>query len=83
MENSNSETEISFRFTRLDKMQAITLEREVLGSLREDHVENNHYVVRVPTPLLLDGLFTLPFWPIARPLGSGVGSYHYPCSVLV
>jgi hypothetical protein len=34
----------------------------------------------MPTPLLLNGMFTLPFWPIARPLGSGVGSYHYPCN---
>lgn len=48
MKNSNTETEISFRFTRLDKMQAITLEREILGSIREDHVENNRYVVCVP-----------------------------------
>lgn len=48
MANSNTETKISFRFTRLDKMQAITLEREILGSLCEDHIENNRYVVRVP-----------------------------------
>lgn len=48
MENSNTKTEIDFRFTRLDKMQAITLEREILGAIREDHVENNYYVVRVP-----------------------------------
>ena len=48
METLVTETEISFRFTRLDKMQAITLEREILGSLRENHVENNCYVVRVP-----------------------------------
>jgi len=48
VENSNIETQISFRFNRLDKMQAFTLEREILGSLREDHVENNCYVVYVP-----------------------------------
>lgn len=48
MVNSNTEAEISFRFNNLDKMQAITLEREILGSLRENHVENNSYVVCVP-----------------------------------
>jgi hypothetical protein len=48
VKNSKAETLISFRFNRLDKMQAFTLEREILGSLREDHVENNYYVVSVP-----------------------------------
>jgi hypothetical protein len=48
VKNSTTKTEISFRFNRLDKMQAFTLEREILGSLREDHVENNYYVVSVP-----------------------------------
>ncbi len=46
--NSNSKAEISFRFTRLDKMQAFTLEREILGSSRQRQVENNNYVVCVP-----------------------------------
>lgn len=48
MKNSKAKALISFRFNRLDKMQAFTLEREILGSLREDHVENNYYVVYVP-----------------------------------
>ena len=45
---SNTEAEISFRFNSLDKMQAFTLEREILGSSRDNHVENNSYVVCVP-----------------------------------
>ncbi|MFT5852369.1 MAG: hypothetical protein ACI87J_002345 [Colwellia sp.] len=48
MKNSTTKTEISFRFNRLDKMQAFTLEREIFGSSREDHLENNCYVVYVP-----------------------------------
>jgi hypothetical protein len=48
VKNSTTRTEISFRFNRLDKMQAFTLEREVFGSSREDHLENNCYVVCVP-----------------------------------
>jgi len=48
VDNSNTEAEISFRFNNLDKMQALTLEREILGSLRDKHVENNCYVVYVP-----------------------------------
>jgi hypothetical protein len=48
VENSNSKAEISFRFTRLDKMQAFTLEREILGSSREHQVDNHCYIVCVP-----------------------------------
>lgn len=48
MKNSTTKTEISFRFNRLDNMQAFTLEREIFGSSREDHLENNCYVVYVP-----------------------------------
>jgi len=48
MKNSKTNNEISFRFCRLDKLQAFTLEREILGSSREEQVENNDYVVRVP-----------------------------------
>lgn len=48
MKNSNTEAEISFRFNRLDKMQAFTLEREIVGSLRNDHIEDHYYVVCVP-----------------------------------
>ncbi|NQZ23681.1 MAG: hypothetical protein HRT53_16735 [Colwellia sp.] len=46
--NSNTKADISFRFTRLDKMQTFTLEREILGSSRQHQVENNYYVVCVP-----------------------------------
>ena len=46
--NSNTKAEISFRFSRLDKMQAFTLEREILGASREHQVENNCYLVCVP-----------------------------------
>jgi hypothetical protein len=48
VKNSNTEAEISFRFNRLDKMQAFTLEREIVGSLRKDHTEDHYYVVCVP-----------------------------------
>jgi len=48
MNNSKTNAEISFRFSRLDKMQAFTLEREILGSSREELIENNGYLVRVP-----------------------------------
>jgi hypothetical protein len=48
VKNSTTKTEISFRFNRLDNMQAFTLEREIFGSSREDHLENNCYVVYVP-----------------------------------
>ena len=48
MINSNSETKISFRFNRLDKMQAFTLEREILGSYSDNHIDNNYFVVCVP-----------------------------------
>ena len=48
MKNSNTEAGISFRFNRLDKMQAYTLEREILGSLRESQIDNDFYVVCVP-----------------------------------
>jgi len=48
VKNSNNETEISFRFNRLDKMQAFTLEREILGSSRNSHIDNHSFVVHVP-----------------------------------
>ncbi len=48
MKNSTNKAEVSFRFTRLDKMQAFTLEREILGSSWEHLVENNCYLVCVP-----------------------------------
>jgi len=45
---SNTKAEISFRFLRLDKMQAYTIEREILGATREHQIENNCYIVCVP-----------------------------------
>ncbi|MFB0979966.1 MAG: hypothetical protein QMC62_03500 [Alteromonadaceae bacterium] len=48
MKNSNTEFAISFRFNRLDKMQAFTLEREIAGSTCEDHIEDHCYIVCVP-----------------------------------
>ena len=48
MTKSNTEAEISFRFNRLDKMQAFTLEREIVGSKRKDHIEDHYHVVCVP-----------------------------------
>ena len=48
MKNSKTEAEISFRFSHLDKMQAFTLEREILGSLRDSQIDNDFYVVCVP-----------------------------------
>jgi hypothetical protein len=48
VKNSNAESEISFRFNCLDKIQAFTLEREIVGSSRKHRAEDNCYVVRVP-----------------------------------
>jgi hypothetical protein len=48
VKNTSNEAEISFRFNRLDKMQAFTLEREILGSSRDSQMDNDFYVVRVP-----------------------------------
>ena len=48
MNNSNVEAEISFRFLSLDKFQAYSLVREILGSTHEEHSENKCYVACVP-----------------------------------
>jgi hypothetical protein len=48
VKNLNNKAEISFRFICLDKMQAFTLEREILGSSLEHQVEENCYIVCVP-----------------------------------
>ncbi len=48
MENSNPEAEISFRFNNLDKLQAFTLVREILGSSYEEDLSNNCFVGYVP-----------------------------------
>ncbi|WNC72106.1 hypothetical protein RGQ13_18600 [Thalassotalea psychrophila] len=48
MENSNTEAEISFRFLSLDKFQAYTLQREILGSTYKEQLKNNCFVGYVP-----------------------------------
>lgn len=48
MKNSNIEAEISFRFKGLDKLQAITLVRETLGSSYKEDATNNCYIGYVP-----------------------------------
>ena len=48
MNNLNVEAEISFRFLSLDKFQAYSLVREILGSTHEEHSENKCYVACVP-----------------------------------
>ena len=48
MENLNTEAEISFRFLSLDKLQAYTLEREILGATHKKHDKNNCYLGYVP-----------------------------------
>ena len=48
MNKSNAEAEISFRFLSLDKFQAYSLVREIVGSTHKEHVENKCYVACVP-----------------------------------
>lgn len=48
MNNSNIETKISFRFNRLDKLQAFTLVRAILGSSYEENLASDCYVGYVP-----------------------------------
>ncbi len=48
MNNPNVEADISFRFLSLDKFQAYSLVREILGSTHEEHSENNCYFACVP-----------------------------------
>ena len=48
MNNSNVEAEISFRFLSLDKFQAYSLVREILGATHEEYCENKCYVACVP-----------------------------------
>ncbi|AAZ24644.1 hypothetical protein [Colwellia psychrerythraea] len=48
MSNPNIEAEISFRFLSLDKFQAYSLVREILGSTHEAHSENKSYIACVP-----------------------------------
>jgi hypothetical protein len=46
--NSYIESELSFRVIRVDKVEAVRLEREIVGSLRNYHIEDHFYVVCVP-----------------------------------
>lgn len=48
MNNSNIEAEISFRFLSLDKFQAYSLAREILGSTHKKNSVNNSYIASVP-----------------------------------
>ena len=48
MNNPNIEADISFRFLNLDKFQAYSLVREILGSTHEKHSANKSYVACVP-----------------------------------
>ena len=48
MNNSIIEAEISFRFLSLDKFQAYSLVREILGSTHKEDEESNRYVAYVP-----------------------------------
>jgi hypothetical protein len=48
MENLNIPVKINFRFNHLDKFQAYTLVREILGSSYEEKLSNNCYVGSVP-----------------------------------
>ena len=41
-------TEVSFRFLRLDKMQALTLEREIQGASYKSHHEKGVFIGSVP-----------------------------------
>lgn len=44
MVNSNMEARVSFRFTHLNKLQAFTLVREVIGAWYEESLPSNSYV---------------------------------------
>jgi hypothetical protein len=46
--NPNIEAEISFRFLSLDKFQAYSLVREILGSTHEEHSVHKSYIACVP-----------------------------------
>lgn len=48
MKKNNIEADISFRFLSLDKFQAYSLVREILGSTHEEHSENKCYIACVP-----------------------------------
>jgi hypothetical protein len=46
--NSNTTIGIHFRFLSLDKFQAFTLAREIIGSFHKENVQSNTYVASVP-----------------------------------
>lgn len=48
MSDPYSDASLSFRFLKLDKLQAFTLTREVKGASYTKHVEQNCYVGSVP-----------------------------------
>ena len=48
MDNSSPEVKLNFRFLSLNKLQAITLEREIVGSSYQKHYENDSYFGCVP-----------------------------------
>ena len=92
MKNSNNTAEVSFRFTRLDKMQAFTLEREILGASREGHIEDNYYVVCVPlTKANLDDIndyyvrqrIEIEACDIFISVSAGSGSHRYNIPAIV
>jgi hypothetical protein len=46
--NLNTECKVSFRFKRLNKLQAFTLDREILGASHLEDLQNNCYIGYVP-----------------------------------
>jgi len=48
VDNSNPEIEIDFRLLNLNKLQAYTLEREIIGSSYRKHQKSDSYVGCVP-----------------------------------
>jgi hypothetical protein len=48
VKNSTIEAEISFRFLSLDKFQAYSLVREILGATHKEDEASNRYVAYVP-----------------------------------
>ena len=48
MKSSTIEAEISFRFLSLDKFQAYSLVREILGATHKEDEASNRYVAYVP-----------------------------------
>ena len=51
MNKSNSDGDVKFRFTQLNKLQAFTLEREIVGASfeeRSDNAEHKYYIGLVP-----------------------------------